>query len=85
MTDLFNPEGSEIYLRAVSQYVAIDQPVNFYTVVEAARQRGESASGDRHKADASNMARSYGVVINPLKDQLVEFKPQDTLILLAEG
>lgn len=85
LTDLFNPEGSEIYLRSVSQYVAIDRPVNFYTVVEAARQRGESAIGYRRKADANNMARSYGVVINPPKDQPVEFKPQDTIILLAES
>lgn len=85
LTDLFNPEGSEIYLRSVGQYVAIDQPVNFYTVVEAARQRGESAIGYRRKADANNMARSYGVVINPPKDQQIEFKLQDTLILLAES
>lgn len=85
LTDLFNPDGSEVYLRSVNHYVAIDHPVNFYTVVEAARQRGESAIGYRRKADANNMARSYGVVINPPKDQLMEFKPQDTLILLAES
>ena len=85
LTDLFNPEGSEIYLKPVDAYVAVDRPINFYTVVEAARQRGESAIGYRHKADANNIARSYGVVINPAKDQLIEFKPQDAVILLAEA
>ena len=85
LTDLFNPEGSEIYLKAIGGYVTVDRPVNFYTVVEAARQRGESAIGYRRKADANNMARSYGVVINPPKDQMIEFKPQDSIILLAES
>lgn len=85
LTDLFNPEGSEIYLKPVDRYVTLDRPVNFYTVVEAARQRGESAIGYRRTADANNMARSYGVVINPPKDQLIEFKPHDVVILLAES
>ena len=41
--DLFDPEGSEIYLKLASNYVTIGKPVNFYTVVEAAR-RGISAT-----------------------------------------
>lgn len=85
LTDLFDPEGSEIYLKPVQDYVKSDRPINFYTIVEAARQRGESAIGYRRKADANNMARSYGVVLNPPKDQLVEFKPQDVIILLADS
>ncbi len=44
-TDIFDPEGSEIYLKPVSDYVEIGKPVNFYTVTEAARRR----SGDRHR------------------------------------
>ncbi|MBD2122001.1 CASTOR/POLLUX-related putative ion channel [Trichocoleus sp. FACHB-262] len=83
--DLFNPEGSEIYLKPVDDYVAIAQPVSFYTVVEAAKQRGESAIGYRCKADANNVARAYGVVINPKKDQPITFSSQDTIILLAES
>lgn len=35
--DLFNPEGSEIYLKPVEEYLQVGQPVNFYTVVDAAR------------------------------------------------
>lgn len=83
--DLFDPEGSEIYLKPVSEYVALDHPVNFYTVVEAAKQRGESAIGYRCKADANNSGRSYGVTINPKKDRLITFAPQDKIILLAEN
>ncbi|MEP0854420.1 potassium transporter TrkA [Trichocoleus sp. DQ-U1] len=83
--DLFSPEGSEIYLKPVGEYVALDHPVNFYTVVEAAKQRGESAIGYRCKADANNSGRAYGVTINPKKDQLITFAPQDTIVLLAEN
>lgn len=85
LADLFNAEGSEIYLKPVTNYVAIDYPVNFYTVVEAGRQRGESAIGYRRQADANNMAMSFGIVINPPKDQLIEFKPEDVIIVLAES
>lgn len=85
LTDLFNPEGSEIYLKPVGNYVSVDRPINFYTVVEAARQRGESAIGYRRKADANNVARSYGVVINPPKDQPIQFELHDTIILLSES
>jgi len=84
-SDLFDPEGSEIYIKPVSEYVALDHPVNFYTVVEAAKQRGESAIGYRCKADANNSGRAYGVTINPKKDRLITFAPQDTIILLAES
>lgn len=85
LTELFSPEGSEIYLKPARHYVAMDRPVNFYTVVEAARQRGESAIGYRRKADANNVARAYGTVLNPAKDELIEFQPQDMIILLAES
>lgn len=85
LTELFSPEGSEIYLKPASRYVTGDRPVNFYTVVEAARQRGESAIGYRRKADASSLAQSYGVVINPPKDQPITFQPGDAIILVAES
>jgi ion channel POLLUX/CASTOR len=85
LSDLFNPDGSEIYLKPVVDYVEVDRPVNFYTIVESAKKRGESAIGYRCKADANNVARSYGVVINPSKNQPIEFKPEDAIILLAES
>ncbi len=85
LTDLFSPEGSEIYLKPARHYVTLENPVNFYTVVEAARRRGESAIGYRRKADANNVARAYGTILNPKKDDLIEFQPQDMIILLAES
>ena len=49
--DLLDEKGSEIYMRPVDDYVAIDRPVIFYTVAEAARRRGEVAIGYRRAAE----------------------------------
>ncbi|UGS37971.1 NAD-binding protein [Capillimicrobium parvum] len=45
--ELFESDGSEIYLRPVEEYVAAGGETTFATVVVAARQRGESAIGLR--------------------------------------
>lgn len=82
--DIFDPEGSEIYLKPATDYVEPGQPVNFYTVVEAARRRGEVALGYRVDADAKDAAKSYGVLVNPDKSDLITFAAQDRIIVLAE-
>ena len=82
--DIFDPAGSEIYLKPATDYVAEGVPVNFYTVVEAARQRGETAFGYRLHAAAGDKARSYGVVVNPDKSAPITFAPADRVIVLAE-
>ncbi len=44
--DLFDSDGSEIYLKPAQDYVALHQPLNFYTVVEAARRSRYRLSPD---------------------------------------
>jgi voltage-gated potassium channel Kch len=83
-TDIFDPEGSEIYLKPISDYVETDVPVNFYTVIEAARRRGETAIGYRLVSDAKHSGKSYGVRTNPPKSQEVVFGSEDKVIVLAE-
>jgi voltage-gated potassium channel Kch len=83
--DLFDASGSEIYLKPAAAYVAMGEGVNFYTVVEAARRRGEVAIGYRQMANANDAARSYGVVVNPDKSALVTFGAQDRVIVLSES
>jgi voltage-gated potassium channel Kch len=83
-TDLFDPEGSELYLKPAEDYVQLGQPVNFYTVVEAARRRGAVAIGYRLRAEANNAAASYGVRVNPRKSEPVTFSAEDYIVLLAE-
>ncbi len=82
---LFSAEGSEIYLNPVEQYVAPGTPVTFYTVLEAARRRGETAIGYRVVAEARNSQHGYGVTVNPSKGVARTFSEGDKIIVLAEG
>jgi voltage-gated potassium channel Kch len=81
---LFESEGSEIYLKGAEWYVRLGQTVNFQTVVEAARLRGESAIGLRLAA-RSLEAPSYGVVLNPNKTEPLTLREGDRIIVLAEN
>ena len=84
-TDIFDPEGAEIYLKPISDYVVTGEPVNFYTVLEAARRRGETALGYRIVAESKNAGKSYGVHTNPKKSQTITFAPDDKIIVIAES
>ena len=83
--DLFQAEGSEIYLKPVGNYVATGQNLNFYTVLEAARQRGEIALGYRQMASALDATEQFGIVLNPKKSRTFSLEPQDLIIVLAES
>jgi voltage-gated potassium channel Kch len=83
-TDIFDPEGAEIYLKPVGDYVQLGQPVNFYTLLESARRRGETAIGYRIAAEAGDAAKSYGVYTNPKKSEPVVFVNGDKVIVVAD-
>jgi hypothetical protein len=83
-TDIFDPEGAEVYLKPISDYVILGGPINFYTVVEAARRRGETAIGFRIEAEAGEAGKSYGVHTNPRKSEAVLFTSEDKVIVIAE-
>jgi voltage-gated potassium channel Kch len=82
--DIFDPEGSEIYLKPAADYVALDAPVSFYTVVESARRRNQIAIGYHRRVDSTNAAKNYGVVVNPTKSDKVAFTKDDRIILVAD-
>ena len=84
-TELFSSAGSEIYLNPVQLYIEPGASVDFYTVLEAARRRGETAIGYRIAANARSSADAYGVTINPKKSQRLAFSAHDQIIVLAEG
>jgi len=78
-TDLFDPDGAEIYVRPSSYYLRPTPGQTFATVVESARRRGEVAIGYR----IADPGDGHGVVLNPDKE-----KPMpaiDRLIVLANG
>ncbi|MFA4893538.1 hypothetical protein [Brevundimonas sp.] len=84
--DLLDEDGSEIYMRPVGDYVDLDLPVSFYTIVEAARRRGETAIGYRRRRpdDADDSRNMGGVVVNPPKSERLSYEPEDRVIVLAE-
>ena len=82
--DVFDPEGAEIYLKLASNYVTLGALVNFYTIAEAARRRGEVAFGYKLNADSKDPAKAYGVAVNPDKSKEVTFTEWDRIIVLAE-
>ncbi len=81
--DIFDTDGSEIYLKPLSEYVEIGKPVNFYTVLESARKKNETAIGFRLMADARNAAQSYGIHLNPDKSEKIIFTANDRIVVLA--
>ena len=82
--DLFDADGSEIYIKLVTEYIKIDEPVNFYTLLESAARRSEVAIGYRIIRYAKEAEHGYGVVVNPKKSEKVRFSEGDKLIVLAE-
>jgi hypothetical protein len=82
--DLLDPDGSELYLKPIGDYVALGTPVNFHALTEAAKRRGEVALGYRRQAEAASASLAFGVVVNPNKDRAVSFSAEDRVIVLAE-
>ena len=82
--DLFDAEGSEIYIRPASKYVKIGQPMNFYTVLESAVRKNEIALGYRIISKAKDAKQQYGVVLNPKKSKKFTLSENDTIIMLSE-
>lgn len=83
--DLFDPDGSEIYVKPASDYVEPGVEVSFHTVVEAARRRGEVAIGYRVLAAARDATAQYGVRVNPRKSARVRLGADDRVIVLADA
>jgi len=83
--NLFSSEGSEIYLQPAEYYVTPGTTVDFYTVLDAAQLRGETAIGYRIVSEARNSDEFYGVNLNPTKTKPVTFAASDKVIVLAAG
>ncbi|MBU2884575.1 NAD-binding protein [Gilvimarinus agarilyticus] len=82
--DLFDADGSEIYIKPAKEYVTPGKPVNFYTVLESAAQLNQVAIGYRILANSRNVEKQYGVVVNPDKAEYINFTEKDEIIVLSE-
>jgi len=81
---LFAAEGAEIYLRPVEWYVALDTPVDFYTVAAGAAQRGETAIGFRDVTPTGAGDGQAAIRINPSKAEPRTYSAGDRIIVFAE-
>jgi len=83
--NLFKSDGSEIYLKPIEDYIKIGEKMNFYTLLEVAAQRNETAIGYRKIEFKESSADNFGIVINPKKSEEVLFTDKDYLIVLSEN
>lgn len=83
--DLFSAQGMEIYLRPMDEYVRTGQEGDFFTLLEAARRRGETAVGYRKASSAYDISKNYGIVLNPVKSERIAYDTRDRLIVIAES
>ena len=83
--DIFDADGSELYIKPMDQYVTLQEPVNFYTVIESARRKGETAFGYKIALEAKENRPDGGVHINPKKSALVQYANGDCIIVAAEN
>jgi hypothetical protein len=82
--DLMDSEGSEIYLKPITNYIKAGEKTSFYTLLESAKRRGEIAIGYRIQAAAHDSENAYGVKVSPVKSEQLTFTAEDRLIVIAE-
>ncbi len=82
--DLFDADGSEIYIKPAKEYVKVGEPLNFYTVLESAARKNEVAIGYRIIAQARDASKEYGVYVNPRKSDVFTLSEGDFVIVLSE-
>ena len=85
---LFSAGGPAIYIKPAEYYAELGRPVNFYTVLESARQQNQIAIGYKlHKAKPryeSGSVLAHGVVVNPVKSKQVFFSEGDKIIVVSD-
>lgn len=82
--DIFDSDGSEIYLKPAADYVVLGRPMAYRTVVESARRRGGVAIGYRIASLSGDATSSYGISVNPPKSMQVTFAEDDRIIVISE-
>ena len=81
LSDLFSDGGSSIYMKPITRYVRVDEPVDYYTLGASAARYGEIAIGyKRFKDDGS-----FEIVVNPRSKAATAFNPGDDLIVVSRG
>ena len=83
-TDIFDPEGSEIYLKPAGRLRRDRQTGQFLHRGRGRPPARAPAFGYRLAAESGDASRAYGVHTNPKKSEPVTFGKGDKVIVLAE-
>ncbi len=81
LDDLLSEGGSTIYMKPISRYVVLDQPVDFYTVGASAARYGEVAIGYKKYTEQG----TFTIELNPPGQEKISFLAQDDLIVIARN
>ncbi|MGA2296492.1 MAG: potassium transporter TrkA [FCB group bacterium] len=86
--DLFSAGGPAIYIKPAEYYVELGRPVNYYTILESARQRNQIAIGYKlhspKRVAPEDSLLGYGVIVNPRKSKQIFFSEGDKIIVISE-
>jgi hypothetical protein len=83
--DLFQEEGSEIYVKPASLYfTAFPQEASFADMMRIAQKRREVCLGVKIKAMERDADKNFGVKLIPEKNTRFTLRPDDALVVLAE-
>jgi K+/H+ antiporter YhaU regulatory subunit KhtT len=80
--DLFEATGSEVCMRPVADYAEPEPGVPFASYVAAAHRSGHLVIGYRTTRQEEHHL-SYGITLNPLKSEPVDFQDDDRLIVIV--
>ncbi len=83
--ELLSEYGSEIYIKDIEEFISISQPVNFYTVLEAASHKNDLAIGYKISMQENISSKNFGIYINPDKSLPINFSTGDSVIVLSES
>ncbi|VAW75844.1 hypothetical protein MNBD_GAMMA12-628 [hydrothermal vent metagenome] len=83
--DLFEEDGSEIYLKPLSLYLKKlpNKAVKFSDLMHLAQQRNEICIGFRSHKDIDNISKNFGVKMIPNKNKTYLLHPDDNLVVVA--
>jgi len=82
--ELMNSEGCEIYIHPVAEYITLDKPQTFYTILESAKIKNEIAIGYRLHSQIHDEKNKCGIHINPVKSRKIQFSQNDKIIVLSK-
>ncbi len=81
---LLTADGPEIYLCSASIFVPLETPISYYQVLQKTLKHQCLTIGYRLMKYLHDETRSYGVVLNPNKQEQIIFSENDKIIILAE-